>query len=48
MKCPECGYCERCDSDDCSCRPGNLCSTCDSDEYDADELGLDPEENYDA
>jgi hypothetical protein len=34
--CPTCGYCE-----DCYEKSG-------MDDYDADELGLDPEEDYDA
>jgi len=35
-RCPRCGQCPGCGS--CSC----------DDDFDADELGLDPEEEYDA
>ena len=41
-----CPSCER-PSEDCNCDRFQMCDDCRADEFDADELGLDPEEEWD-
>jgi len=44
--CDECGQRTYTQCAECTLCPG--CCSCDPDDFDADELGLDPEEKYDA